>query len=108
MENLKSIKKTLIDADDNLSEAEIAIEKCKFQGTQMCDDFTIATSRKSCDWDKYRIMTDILLDYVAKVEEKIKVARESWGILWEQMENNTVETVQEQEERTQMQKRTVK
>lgn len=96
MENLKSIKKTLIDADDNLSEAEIAIEKCKFQGTQMCDDFTIATSRKSCDWDKYRIMTDILLDYVAKVEEKIKVARESWGILWEQMENNTVETVMEQ------------
>lgn len=108
MENLKSIKEILINVDDNLSEGEIAIEKCKFQGTQMCNDFTVATSRKRCDWDKYRIMTDILLDYVAKTEEKIKAAKELWEILWKQTENNTAEIAQEQEGRAQTQKQSKK
>lgn len=40
MENLKSIKNILIDVDNNLCGAETAIEKGKFQSTQLYDDFS--------------------------------------------------------------------
>ena len=53
MENLKSIKNILIDVDNNLCGAETAIEKGKFQSTQLYDDFSTTKTefQKVYDWD---------------------------------------------------------
>lgn len=85
MENLKSIKKILFDMDNNLTEAECAIEKGKFQSIQLYNDFSIEKTefQKVYDWENGRIMSEILLDYIAETEKKLGAVREFFNILWE-------------------------
>ena len=86
MENLKSIKNILIDVDNKLCGAETAIEKGKFQSTQLYDDFSTTKTefQKVYDWDKCRIMSEILFDYVVETETRLKAIREAWETLWNQ------------------------
>ena len=86
MENLKSIKNILIDVDNNLCGAETAIEKGKFQSTQLYDDFSTTKTefQKVYDWDKCHIMSEILFDYVVETEKRLKAIREAWETLWNQ------------------------
>lgn len=85
MDNLKSIKDVLWNAEDNLSEAEIAIEKCKYQSVRLYDDFATINDDhlKIYNWENYCIASGILLDYAVKTKEKLKNLREAWEILWD-------------------------
>lgn len=95
MENLKSIKNILMDVDNDLCGAETAIEKGKFQSTQLYDDLSTTKTefQKVYDWDKCRIMSEILLDYVVEAEKRLKAVREAWEILWNQEVKKDSETI---------------
>lgn len=99
MENLKSITKILIDVDDNLCAAEIAAEKSKFQSTQLCEGFsTQATEhQKIYEWNRYRITSEILFDYVLETEKRLKTIRESYNVLWNKTQKCEIGTAQKQE-----------
>lgn len=85
MENLKSIEKILFDMDSNLTSAECAIEKGKFQSIRLYDDFSTEKTefQKMYSWESCRIMSEILLDYIVETEKKLSAVRECFNALWE-------------------------
>ena len=85
MENLKSIEKILFDMDSNLTSAECAIEKGKFQSIRLYDDFSTEKTefQKIYSWESSRIMSEILLDYIVETEKKLSAVRECFNALWE-------------------------
>lgn len=97
MENLKSIKKILFDMDNNLTEAECAIEKGKFQSVQLYNDFSTEKTefQKVYDWKNGRIMSEILLDYMVETEEKLRALRDAFNELWEKEVKKVPETNKE-------------
>ena len=90
MEKLKSIKKILFDMDNDLTAAECAIVKGKFQSVQLYDDFSTEKTefQKIHNWKSCRIMSEILLDYIVETEKKLKTVRESFNTLWKQEVKN--------------------
>ena len=44
----------------------------------------IFQQQKQNFWDKCRIMSEILFDYVVETEKRLKAVREAWEILWNQ------------------------
>ncbi len=88
MENLKSIEKILFDMDSDLASAECAIEKGKFQGIRLHDDFSTEKTelQKMYNRESSRIMLEILLDYIAETEKKLSAVRECFNVLWEMKE----------------------
>ena len=97
MENLKSIKKILFDMDNNLTEAECAIEKGKFQSVQLYNDFSTEKTefQKVYDWKNGRIMSEILLDYMVETEEKLRSLRDAFNELWENELKKVPEAIKE-------------
>lgn len=96
MGNLEDIKNALWDMDNDLMGAEVAIEKEKIQSVQLCEDFSIETADagKVLDWDKHRVMSEILLDYAVEAEKEIKAVRKTWSTLWNQLisqQNNSTD-----------------
>lgn len=85
MENRKSIRGILIDMDDAIAETENAEEKVKLQSMQLLDIFMReqTESQKTYSWDTWRVVTEILSDYVEKTEKGLKTVRESFNTLWE-------------------------
>lgn len=85
MENRKSIRGILIDMDDAIAETENAEEKVKLQSMQLLDIFLReqTESQKAYSWDTWRVVTEILSDYVEKTERGLKTVRESFNTLWE-------------------------
>ena len=70
--------------DSNLTEAECAIEKGKFQSVQLYNDFSTEKTefQKVYDWKNGRIMSEILLDYMVETEEKLRALRDAFNELW--------------------------
>ena len=97
MENLKSLKKILFDMDSNLTEAECAIEKGKFQSVQLYNDFSTEKTefQKVYDWKNGRIMSEILLDYMVETEEKLRALRDAFNELWEKEVKKVPEAIKE-------------
>lgn len=84
MENKKSIRGIWVDMDDAIVETENAEEKVKLQSMQLLDIFSReqTESQKAYSWDSWRIVTEILSDYVEKTEKGLKIVRECWEKLW--------------------------
>lgn len=99
MENLKSITKILMDVDDNLCATEIAAEKSRFQSTQLCEGFStqVTEHQKIYEWDRCRITSEILFDYVLEIEKRLKTIRKSYNVLWNKTQKCEIETVQKSE-----------
>ena len=85
METIKSVKNILMDVDNDLCGAEITMEKCKYQSAQLCDDFEAIKEdyEKIYNWENYRIMSCILLDYVIKTKELLERLRKNFELLWD-------------------------
>lgn len=83
--------------DNNLTEAECAIEKGKFQSVQLYNDFSTEKTefQKVYDWKNDRIMSEILLDYMVETEKKLRAVRESFNTLWDQEVKKVPEAIKE-------------
>lgn len=70
---MKELKKIMTEMDCELCEAELAIERTKFVCGRLSEGVNDPKSDalKLYEWDSNRIRTDIVLDYVIKVDEKI-------------------------------------
>lgn len=85
MENLKSIKDVLMNMDGELTRAECAIEKGKFQNARLYDELSMKKTdyEKVYYWDSSRIMSEISLDYAVEVEKKLEAVRDLYNILFD-------------------------
>lgn len=71
--NQEFIKKFVAELDCELYEAELAIERTKFECERLseCVNDPKSDAIKLYEWDSNRIRTDLVFDYVVKVDKKI-------------------------------------
>ena len=94
------MKNILMDMDSTITETESAEEKVKLQSTQLYDIFSKeqTESSKAYSWNTWRVVVEILFDYVEKTEKGLKAVRDCWEKLWdidieEKKEESKVELV---------------
>lgn len=78
------MKDILMDMDNIITETESAEEKAKLQSTQLYDIFSKeqTESSKAYSWNTWRVVVEILFDYVEKTEKGLKAVRDCWEKLW--------------------------
>lgn len=78
------MKDILMDMDSTITETESAEEKVKLQSTQLYDIFSKeqTESSKAYSWNTWRVVVEILFDYVEKTEKGLKAVRDCWEKLW--------------------------
>ncbi len=78
------MKDILMDMDSTITETESAEEKVKLQSTQLYDIFSKeqTESSKAYSWNTWRLVVEILFDYVEKTEKGLKDVRDCWEKLW--------------------------
>ena len=96
----EKMKNILMDMDSTITETESAEEKVKLQSTQLYDIFSKeqTESSKAYSWNTWRVVVEILFDYVEKTEKGLKAVRDCWEKLWdidieEKKEESKVELV---------------
>lgn len=80
----EKMKDILMDMDSTITETESAEEKVKLQSTQLYDIFSKeqTESSKAYSWNTWRVVVEILFDYVEKTEKGLKAVRDCWEKLW--------------------------
>lgn len=80
----EKMKDILMDMDSTITETESAEEKVKFQSMQLYDIFSKeqTESSKAYSWNTWRVVVEILFDYVEKTEKGLKAVRDCWEKLW--------------------------
>lgn len=80
----EKMKDILMDMDNIITETESAEEKAKLQSTQLYDIFSKeqTESSKAYSWNTWRVVVEILFDYVEKTEKGLKAVRDCWEKLW--------------------------
>lgn len=79
--------KELFDLDTALSNAELAMEKLRFESCALVSelDEEQADYEKLSRWDSNRIRADIILDYAIQTGEKLKIAAENSNKLFDKL-----------------------